>query len=109
MRQRIARAAAEWQAAERDTDLLYCGTPLLTAQEWLARNPDLVGDLESSFPAASAADKAEREALAAARQRRGVRTRGGARAARTSLAAGASMSAVVAKRALQGMGGRHRR
>src|SRR3546814_4088595 len=38
MRQRIARAAAEWQAAERDTDLLYRGTPLLTAQEWLARN-----------------------------------------------------------------------
>src|SRR3546814_2430041 len=44
MRQRIARAAAEWQASERDTDLLYRGTPLLTAQEWLARNPDLVGD-----------------------------------------------------------------
>src|SRR3546814_12463812 len=75
MRQRIARAAAEWQASERDTDLLYRGTPLLTAQEWLARNPDLVGDLESSFLAASAADKAAREALAAERQRRAVRTR----------------------------------
>src|SRR3546814_11127575 len=70
MRQRIARAAAEWQAAERDTDLLYRGTPLLTAQEWLARNPDLVGDLESSFLAASAAEQAERAALAAERQRR---------------------------------------
>src|SRR3546814_20849294 len=81
MRQRIARAAAEWQAAERDTDLLYRGTPLLTAQEWLARNPDLVGDLESSFLAASAADQAEREALAAERQRRAVRTRRTGRAA----------------------------
>src|SRR3546814_18054694 len=49
MRQRIARAAAEWQAAERDTDLLYRGTPLLTPQEGQARNPDPVGDTESSF------------------------------------------------------------
>src|SRR3546814_18869849 len=96
MRQRIARAAAEWQAAERDTDLLYRGTPLLTAQEWLARNPDLVGDLESSFLAASAADKAEREALAAERQRRAVRPRRFAIAALTSLAAGASIPSVVA-------------
>jgi WD40 repeat protein len=101
MRQRIARAAAEWEAAERDPDLLYRGTPLLTAQEWRARNPDLVGELESTFLQASATAKAEQEALAAERERRRRRGRRFGIAALTALAVGASAASVVAIVALQ--------
>ena len=101
MRQRIVRAAAEWEAAARDADLLYRGTPLLTAQEWLGRNPDLVGDLESNFLAASAAAKAEQEALAAERERRALRTRRLGIATLTTLAVGASAASVVAILALR--------
>ncbi|MPZ11942.1 MAG: protein kinase [Kiloniellaceae bacterium] len=101
MRQRIARAATEWEAAERDADLLYRGTPLLTAQEWLARNPGLGGDLESTFLAASAAAKAEGEALAAERERRTLRTRRFGIALLASLAVGASAASVVAILALR--------
>lgn len=101
MRQRIARAAAEWEAADRDADLLYRGTPLLTAQEWLARNPDLVGDLESNFLNASAIAKAEQEALAAERERRALRARRFGIAGLSSLAVGASAASIVAILALR--------
>lgn len=101
MRQRIAGAAAEWEAAGRDADLLYRGTPLLAAQEWLARNAGLAGDLESTFLDASAAATAEREALAAERERRALRTRRFGIAALTTLAVGASAASVIAVLALQ--------
>mgnify|MGYP000545085843 CR=1 FL=1 len=101
MRQRIARAATEWKAAGRDPDLLYRGTPLLTAQEWLARSPDLVGELEATFLEASAIAKAEQEALVAERERRRRRGRRFGIAALTALAAGASTASVVAIVALQ--------
>ena len=101
MRQRIARAAAEWEATQRDPDLLYRGTPLLTAQEWLARNPDLVGEQEAIFLQASATATAEQKALAAERERRRRRGRRLGIAALTALAVSASAASVVAIVALQ--------
>jgi len=101
MRQRIARAAAEWELAARDSDSLYRGTPLLTAQEWLARNPDLAGEPESTFLQASATAKAEQEAAAAERERRRRRGRRFGIAALTALAVGASGASLVAIVALQ--------
>ncbi|WP_299625007.1 WD40 repeat domain-containing serine/threonine protein kinase [Pelagibius sp.] len=95
-RQRIARAAAEWDAAERDADLLYRGTPLLSAQDWMTKSPDLLGELDLAFLEASTRAKAEAEAIDAERRQRARRARRFAIAVLSFLSVGASAASVVA-------------
>lgn len=49
VRQKITHATEEWAGDDRDEDLLYRGTPLLTALEWDARNPNQLGTTEQAF------------------------------------------------------------
>ena len=49
MRQKVAHAASEWQANDRDPDLLYRGTPLTAALEWFARDGDEHETLSAAF------------------------------------------------------------
>ena len=95
-RQRISHAAEEWDAAERDTDLLYRGTPLLSALEWVSRNPDQLGGLERAFLDASAEAKARAEAIAAEGERRARRVRRIAVSVLSFFAVGATAASVVA-------------
>ena len=101
MRQRVSRAAAEWNAAEWDSDLLYRGAQLLSAQEWMAKNPDLLDELALHFLDASTAAKANAEAMAAERQRRSLRARRVAISLLSFLAVGTSVASVVAVLALR--------
>jgi WD40 repeat protein len=95
-RQRIIHAAAEWDQQKRDPDLLYRGTPLLSASEWLGENPDQLGTLERSFLEASAEAKARAEAFAAERERRSRRIRRVAIACLSFLTVGATAASVAA-------------
>lgn len=61
--QRIQRVASEWHEAGRDPDLLYHGTPLLSALEWFESHKDNANALETEFLTTAA------DAEAAARQR----------------------------------------
>src|SRR5205085_11431839 len=45
IRQRISHAAAEWDHTDRDPDMLYRGTPLLSAIEWASKHSDGLGAL----------------------------------------------------------------
>jgi WD40 repeat protein len=100
-RQRISRAAAEWDAEGRDADLLYRGTPLLSALEWAAKNPDQLGELERTFLDAAADTKAKAEAIAMERKRRRRRVRRVTIAVLSLFALGATMASVVAFIALR--------
>ncbi len=95
-RQRISHAATDWDLAGRDPDLLYRGTPLLSALEWTSKNSDQLGALERVFLAASEDAKARAEAIATERERRAKRTRRIAVAALSFLAVGATLSSVFA-------------
>ncbi|MBX6769676.1 MAG: hypothetical protein IRY90_21415, partial [Actinomadura rubrobrunea] len=85
--QRLAEAALAWDREHRDPGLLYRGSRLAAAAEWAERHPDdvLLGDLLRDFLAASARH-----------ERRAVRLRRAAVAARAALALTASVTAVVA-------------
>ncbi|CAB1085039.1 High-affnity carbon uptake protein Hat/HatR [Olavius algarvensis Delta 1 endosymbiont] len=100
-RLRISRAAAEWDAEGRDADLLYRGTPMLSALEWAERYPDQLGRLERDFLDASAETKARAEAVAAERKRRNRRVRRVTVAVLSVLALGTSMASIVAFTALR--------
>ncbi len=95
-RQRISHAAAEWDGAGRDSDLLYRGTPLLSALEWVSKNPDQLGALERAFLVASEDAKARAEAIAAESERKARRTRRIAVAVLSFFAIGATVSSVFA-------------
>ncbi len=95
-RQRISHAAAEWDGAGRDSDLLYRGTPLLSALEWVSKNPDQLGALERAFLVASEDAKARAEAIAAESERKARRTRRIAVAVLSFFAVGATVSSVFA-------------
>jgi WD40 repeat protein/class 3 adenylate cyclase len=75
-RQRIGSAAAEWGREERSPDLLYRGTTLQVALEWMAVHGDVLGPAEEDFLAASreAWLEAKAQSDAAARRSRRVRT-----------------------------------
>lgn len=100
-RQRISRAATEWDVGGRDSDLLYRGTPLLSTLEWAGQNPDQLGELERIFLDASAETKAKAEAIATERKRRRRRVRRVTIAVLSLLALGATMASVVAFIALR--------
>ena len=75
VRQRISRAALEWDDQGRDPDLLYRGTPLAVATEWAAGNRGQLNRLEHEFLDAgvSARDAAEHSAHEQAGRRRRAR------------------------------------
>jgi len=75
VRQRISRAATEWDNQERDPDLLYRGTPLAVATEWAADNRLELNRLEQEFldTAGEARDSAHRAEEQQAVRRRNVR------------------------------------
>ncbi|HEU0220983.1 MAG TPA: WD40 repeat domain-containing protein, partial [Paracoccaceae bacterium] len=95
-RQRISHAAWEWEQAGEDPDLLYRGTPLTLALEWVGKHPDQLGALERRFLDASTQAKAMAEAQAAERARRTRRIRLCAIAGLAILAAGATAASVAA-------------
>jgi WD40 repeat protein len=95
-RQRISHAAAEWDQENRDPDLLYRGTPLLSALDWIGKHRDQLGTLERSFLDASAAAKAKAEALAAESERKSRRIRRVAIAGLSFLAIGATAASFAA-------------
>ena len=96
LRQRISHAAAEWETVNRDPDLLYRGTPLLTALEWAEKNPDQLDALGREFLDTSAEIRARAEARAAEREQRSRRLRRIAIAALSILALGTTVASVVA-------------
>ncbi len=96
MRQRISRAATEWHTENRDPDLLYRGTPLLSALEWAHQNPDQLGQIERNFLDAAAEIKAKAEANSAEKERRARRVRGVIIAVLSTLALGATVASLVA-------------
>ena len=95
-RQRIRRAAEEWEAEGRDPDLLYRGTPLLSALEWMEKNADQLGDIERSFIEASAEARDREKAAVEAEERRRRRLRRMATTALALLAAGATVASAIA-------------
>ena len=80
----------------RDPDLLYRGTPLLSALEWAAQNPGQLGVLERAFLDASAEAKAKAEAIAAEKERRARRLRRLAIAVLSFFAVGATGASIMA-------------
>ena len=82
-RQRVGRAAVEWESQNKDPDLLYRGTPLSTALDWARENGDSLDVLEQHFLGASEAARDAAEAEVAHRQARAQRAR---RLATTALA-----------------------
>ena len=96
MRQRISRATAEWNADNRESDLLYRGTPLLSALEWADKNSDQISELEHAFLAASAKTREKAQAAAAERKRRTRRVRRLAIALLSFLTIGATAASIVA-------------
>ena len=100
-RQRIDRAAAEWDGQERNPALLYRGTPLDAALEWAGGHPDELSGLERDFlDSSDAARRAEREEAEAVARRR-QRVRWAAIGALSVLATAAVIASVVALVALQ--------
>ena len=100
-RQRIDRAAAEWDGQERNPALLYRGTPLDAALEWAAAHPDELSVLEGDFlDASDAARRVEREEAETIARRR-QRVRWAAIGALGTLAAAAVIASLVALVALQ--------
>lgn len=101
MRQRISRAAIEWDCEKRDSDLLYRGTPLLSALEWADIHSDQLSRLEHSFLAASAETREKVESAAVERVRRTRRVRRIAVALLSFLAIGATVASIFAFLAFQ--------
>ena len=100
-RQRIDRAAVEWDGQERNPALLYRGTPLDAALEWADAAPDQVSALDRDFLETSEgvrrAEQEEAEAVARRRQR----VRWVAIGALATLTAAAVIATLVALVALQ--------
>lgn len=96
VRQKISRAAVEWELEQRDPDFLYRGTPLLTAYEWFEKNPGLLSQLEQDFLDTSQRSSNERKAAEQKRETRSRRLRRNALIALTLLAVGTSVSTLVA-------------
>ncbi len=100
-RRRLGSAAAEWVAEDRSSDLLYRGTQLAGALEWLDENP---GELDADGTqfletAREMRDTAERDQLE--REARGKRNRRRAISALAVLTTAAVLSSVVAFIALR--------
>lgn len=99
VRQKISVAANNWEAEQRDRDLLYRGTPLLTAMDWLNNNPGLLSLQEQTFLEES--ERNNREQIETNRKRKeGLRRlRRNAVVALMVLTIGAVVSSVMAFKA----------
>ena len=73
VRQRISRAAAEWDNQGHDPDLLYRGTPLAIATEWAADNRLELNRLEQDFLDAAVARAMPRTMPPSSRRSAGAR------------------------------------
>ena len=96
LRQRLLRHAEEWEAADRDSEVLLRGTSLLTAIDWQAKHPNQGGELLQSYIAASVEDRERTEARRRDRQARTRRFRRAAVAALAVLALGATAASIFA-------------
>jgi WD40 repeat protein/tRNA A-37 threonylcarbamoyl transferase component Bud32 len=104
VQQRIARAANEWNAADRDPDLLYRGAPLAAVLAWQeSADVELAAAPAAFVDASRAARDAEELAASAAahRQRRVRRFAFGALSVLAAAAIAASVLAFVALRQSQ--------
>ncbi len=100
-RERISHAAAEWNQQEQHPDLLYHGTPLLSALEWSAERRDQLDTLELAFLNASREAMEAAKQAAAEQETRARRRRHAAMAVLVLLAGGATAASVVAFKASQ--------
>ena len=96
MRQRLIRHAEEWEASNRDPDLLLRGTSLLAAVDWRTQNPGQSGALAQSFVEASAEEQARAETATKERRARARRVRTAAVSALPFLTVGATVASIVA-------------
>lgn len=96
IRQKITNSALEWQTEHHDIDLLYRGTPLLAAREWLGKNPGLLNPLEQMFLDASLEKSDELRLAEEARNQRTRQVRRNALVVLSVLAIGTSVSSIVA-------------
>jgi len=77
IREKITHAADEWASEGQEADLLYRGTPLLSALEWDNRNPGQLGLLEHKFLESSkhqkqAVEQAEQQKLKRSKKARRI-------------------------------------
>jgi WD40 repeat protein/serine/threonine protein kinase len=100
-RQRVSRAATEWEAADRDPDLLWRGTPLATAVDWTADHPAGFDLLEQEFVDAAEAARVAEEKAQAQRAARSARTRRQATIALAVLTLASVAASIVAFVALR--------
>ncbi|MGI9614342.1 MAG: hypothetical protein ACR2QO_15635, partial [Acidimicrobiales bacterium] len=100
-RQRVSRAATEWEAADRDPDLLWRGTPLATAVDWSVEHPDGFDLLEQEFVDAAEAARLADESASAQRAARSARTRRRATIALAALTVASVVASIVAFTALR--------
>lgn len=101
MRQRVAQDAAEWDAQNRDSDLLYRGAPLAVAFEWYAQDDSEHDELSAEFLEAGRESRESAEAAAALEERRRRRVRRIAFAALSALTIAAAAAFSVAFVALR--------
>lgn len=100
IRQRVAYAAAEWEAQDRDPDLLYRGTPLQAVLDWAEEHANELWPSEEGFLAASREASLRASAQAEEAARRSRRLRRIAVAILATLAVAAAGASVVAFSAL---------
>ena len=100
-RQRVGRAATEWETADRDPDLLWRGTPLATAVDWANEHPDGFDLLEQEFVDAAEAARLDEETARAQRAARSARTRRRATIALAVLTIASVIASIVAFTALR--------
>ena len=96
IRQKITYAAAEWTSEGHEPDLLYRGTPLLSALEWHNRNPDQLDQIESEFLENSKQQKEDGDNLEQHKQKRSRDMRRKAFAALSILSICATTASIVA-------------
>ena len=96
VRQKISRSTQDWQADNYDDDLLYRGTPLLAATEWLSKNPGLLNPEEQTFLNTSLQKSDAKKAAELERSQRSRRLRNIVLATLTLLTIGACLSSVIA-------------
>lgn len=95
-RQRIARAAGEWDTHDRDPDLLWRGAPLATAVDWAGAHSETLDRLEREFVDEAEEARLVAAAAAARREARAQRTRRLATAALAALTVASIAASIVA-------------
>ena len=96
MRQRLIRHAEEWEASNRDPDLLLRGISLLSAVDWRTKNPGQGGALAQGFVQASLDERTRTEKAAQERRTRARRLRTAAGTVLTLLTLSAVTASVFA-------------